>query len=781
MKSETIYLTGLSAPASITIDHWGIPHIRAESFMEMFLVQGFNAARDRLWQLDLWRKRGLGLLAADYGYGYVEQDRAARLFLYRGDMETEWASYSPDAREICEHFVAGINAYIDLCDTEPERLPPEFTDMHVSPERWKASDVVRIRSHSLMRNAMSEVVRSNILAKHGSETDELRQKLEPPHNPLEGRDKPPALPMDCLEVFKLAVAPVTFSQDRLRADRASIPSWRNVTQLGEVLRNVEGQGSNNWAIHGDRTKSGRPILANDPHRNYAVPSLRYIAHIASPEFNGIGAGEPALPGISIGHNGTSAFGLTLFFGHDQEDVYTYETHPDDPELYRYGDGWERFETVEETVSVKGGHTETLTLQFSRHGPVIAVYPDRNLAIAIRTVWTDPGTAPYFRSIASMRAKDFETFRKRMAGWGVPAVNQVYADTSGDIGWVVAGLSPVRDTWDGLLPVPGNGSFEWQGFLDGMHLPSVSNPHKGYVASANEYNLPEDWPAEKPIGYEWVEPSRAQRIAELMAVSSDHTVEESCAMQTDVLSRPARHIIAMLHPLSGRSEDERTALSMLKTWDLKLDASSAAAALFEIWWAEFLRPSLFRQLVDDTKTLSIVGPGNVAAALDQLDFLQDNNSVVLHDILLDSLEEAFKACGNRMGQNAQSWSWGQVHRAVFEHPVGAVNQDTGVYSINPRAIGGSDSTLMNGMYLPQDYRLMIGASFRMVLDVGAWDNSVCINVPGQSGDPRSVHYKDLSEPWSEGSYIPLLYSDAAVAANAAQKIDLLPSTEENEEN
>ncbi|MGD9913927.1 MAG: penicillin acylase family protein, partial [Rhizobiaceae bacterium] len=316
MREERIEIAGLSGPASISIDEWGIAHVRAGSFDDMFFAQGFNAARDRLWQLDLWRKRGLGLLAADFGPGYLEQDRAARLFLYRGDMATEWASYSDDSEAICQSFVAGINAYVALCTREPARLPPEFAEMGVTPAVWQAEDVVRIRSHSLMRNAMSEVVRSIVLASQDPAIDELRQKLQPPHDPLAGRGKPEPLPLDCLDVFKLAVAPVTFSEERLAASANDAARWRKVTPLGDVLRDATGQGSNNWVVAGSRTTTGRPIVANDPHRAHAVPSLRYIVHISCPEFNGIGAGEPALPGISIGHNGTSAFGLTLFFGHD---------------------------------------------------------------------------------------------------------------------------------------------------------------------------------------------------------------------------------------------------------------------------------------------------------------------------------------------------------------------------------------------------------------------------------------------------------------------------------
>jgi penicillin amidase len=775
MHEEIIEIPGLSSPASITVDRWGVPHIRAESFLEMCLVQGFNAARDRLWQLDLWRKRGLGLLAADFGPGYLEQDRAARLFLYRGDMAREWASYSADARQICERFVAGINAYIALCEADPARLPPEFAAMKVVPAPWTPEDVVRIRSHSLMRNALSEAVRSNILAEFDPSIDALRQKLQPPHDPLEDlTSRPEPLPLDCLDVFRLAVAPVTFSKERLAAGMEDSARWRKVTPLGNVVQDAAGQGSNNWAVHGSRTVTGRPILANDPHRLHAVPSLRYIVHIASPEFNGIGAGEPTLPGISMGHNGVSAFGLTLFFGHDQEDIYTYEIHPDDPDLYRYGDGWERIRTVEEQVDVRGHGRTTLTLRFTRHGPVVAEYADRHKAVAIRTVWSEPGAAPYFRSIASMRAKSFDTFRGLMAGWAVPAVNQVYADTSGDIGWVVAGLCPVRPTWDGLLPVPGDGSHEWRGFLDGSELPHVFNPGSGYVATANEFNLPPDWPQTKPIGYEWVEPSRAERIAEFFSVQRPHSIADSQALQTDVLSIPARRLTRLLEGLSPRSARERLALDLLQGWDQRLEADSGAAALFELWWSAHLRPRLFEQLGVKQHAIALIGPGDVASALAHLEEFARAKNPTLDALLLDSLEAAVAACEKTMGDDPRAWAWGKLHQAMFEHPVGTVRPERKKdWDVGPLPIGGSDSTPMNGMYRPGDFRLTIGASFRMVIDVGAWDNSVCINVPGQSGDPRSPHYQDLAPTWAAGNYVPLLYSEAAIEQAAVVKIRLLP--------
>ena len=464
-----------------------------------------------------------------------------------------------------------------------------------------------------------------------------------------------------------------------------------MTPLGEVVRDAGAQGSNNWTVHGSRTDTGRPILASDPHRAHAVPSLRYIVHIASPDFDGIGAGEPALPGISIGHNGTAAFGLTLFYGHDQEDVYTYETHPDDPDLYRYGDGWERVRTVEEEVAVRGSATMRLTLRFTRHGPVIAEYPDRHLIVALRTVWIDPGTAPYFRGIASMRATSFTEFRTAMEGWGVPAVNQVYADSNGDIGWVVAGFSPVRPNWDGLLPVSGDGRYEWDGFVPGRDLPAQLNPENGYFATANEYNLPADWPPSRQIGYEWLEPSRAERIEDVLGTDDRHSLAAAQALQNDVLSIPARRIVRLLEDVSGRRPDETAGLDMLLSWDCRLDADSAAAALFEVWWSRHLRPTLFRRLVDSRAALALIGPGDIGSALARLKSLAKEDGEGFRALVLESLTDAFATCCELMGPEPAAWKWGGLHQALFKHAVAAVRpQDRGTLDVGPFPFYGSEA-------------------------------------------------------------------------------------------
>lgn len=781
MNSETLVLADLTDKASISIDRWGIPHIRAGSKRDLFVAQGFNAARDRLWQIDLWRKRGLGLLAADFGPGYLEQDRAARLFLYRGDMEREWASYCADAEEIAEAFVAGINGYVRLVEEGAVELPPEFALFGTRPARWHAADVVRIRSHSLMRNALSEVVRANVMSRASAGVDALRQALVPAKIPFvaDGIELD-EIPLEVMDTFKLALAAVTFEEGRLAATFEDAHLWRKVAGTGEVVRDASAQGSNNWVIHGSRTATGRPILANDPHRAHAVPSLRYLVHLTCPEFDVIGAGEPCLPGICIGHNGTSAFGLTLFFGHDQEDVYVYDISPDDPTLYRYGDGWERMTVVEEPVLLKGGTVSVMELRFTRHGPIVHEDRDGKRAFAIKSVWFDPGTAPYFASLGSMRTQSFDDFRAAMAHWGVPATNQVYADTRGTIGWAVAGFSPVRPNWDGLLPVPGDGSFEWNGYFPAERLPFARNPEAGFLSTANEPNLPPDWDhTADQIGYEWLERSRADRISQVLAGGHAHDVASSCALQSDTTSLVARRLAGLLEGHGEASAGVAEAREIFRGWDHRLDVDSAPAALFEVWWSRHLRPELFRVVTTDPVTRELLLPGDPSSVVDLLERpdqrLGPEPTAMRNELLARSLDAALAECRRRLGPEPAAWRWGALHRAHFIHATSQVAGDGNPGgNVGPLEVGGSDSSPMNASYRTSDLRVTLGASVRVVVDVGDWDNSVCINAPGQSGNPRSPHYGDLAEKWARGEFVPMLYSEQRVDAATQLRINLEPS-------
>lgn len=767
--TEVIEVKGLSADAEIIIDPWGIPHLRAANVDDLFFTQGFNAARDRLWQIDLWRKRGLGLLAADFGPGYLAQDYASRLFLYRGDMQAEWDSYAPDAQAICTAFTRGINAYIALTQQKPELLPPEFALMNTKPAEWQAEDVVRIRSHSLTRNALSEVLRARILSRTDLDTDLLRKLLEPAIVPqAAGNIDLATIPLDIITLFKLGTASVSFSAERLACPLEKAWTWTKVNDLGDVLQDLAATGSNNWVIGPSKSATGRPIMANDPHRAHSLPSLRYIVHLSAPGLDVIGAGEPVLPGIHIGHNGHSAFGLTIFYS-DQEDVYVYETDPADPARYRWQDGWAKMDIVEERFAVRGTPDQTLPLRFTKHGPVLFEDKPHNRAYAVRSVWFEPGSSAYFKSIASMRTTTLADYREAMRGWGVPSVNHVYADVTGTFAWVPAGWTPLRAGWDGLLPVPGDGRFEWHGFLDHEELPRVVSAEKGFFATANEMNLPDDFP--HPVGFEWVDRARTDRIHDRLHALDQVSVADSCALQTDPVSHPARRLSA----LALAHTDEPIVQTLFAGWNGSLDAQSAAGALCEIWWTKHLKPKLLAQLVPDADLRALILPGDIESflrALEKPDARFGTEAVRARDALIrTTLTEALADCRQRLGDDPRLWQWGRVHHAFFEHPLAAVVPSVQAWNIGPFSHGGSATSPMHTGYRPSDFRTMHGASVRIVVDVGDWDQSRCINAPGQSGDPRSPHYRDLAPLWANGQYVPLLYTRAAIDAAATTIIRL----------
>ncbi len=764
---------GLEHHVEIVVDQWGIPHIRADSQHDVFFAQGFNIARDRLFQIDLWRKRGLGLMAADYGPGFLAQDRAARLFLYRGDMDAEWAAYgNPDAHAICAAFAAGINAFIALAANDSSLLSPEFAAMDIKPARWSAEDVVRIRSHALCRNVESEALRARVAAHADVDTDRVRRSIEPEWTVRipEGFD-PSDIPPDVLNVYRLATVQPDISPARLAARPRDAWCWTEVNASGELQLAAESEGSNNWVIAGSRTATGRPILASDPHRTYTMPSVRSVVHLTCPGMDVIGATEPPTPGVFIGHNDRMAFGLTIF-PMDQEDLYVYETNPVDPDQYRYRGGWERMRVVQESVHVRGMPDQLVTLKFTRHGPVVHQDHARQRAFAVRSVWFEPGTSAYMGRLAYMAARSVSDFGEALRAWSAPTVNMIAADVSGRIGWFAVGKAPRRPNWDGLLPVPGDGRYEWNGFHGLEDLPRVIDPPRGFVATANEQNMPRDYPwQDRRLGFEWAEHSRSNRVHAVLDAQRRHTVTDSMALQCDVLSIPANRVGRLLGAIDHVSGDLTTAVRMLREWDHRLLADSAAAALFEIWWVKHLKPALVSGLTHDPGLRSLLSPGDNETLLAML---ERADAAKLRALLPDTLEAAFAMCRELLGGDPSKWRWGHLHHGYFAHPLSRVASAPEIRDVGPLAIGGSGSTPMNTTYRATDFRATVGASFRVVMDVGDWDSARVINTPGQSGDPRSRHYDDMAPLWARGEYVPMVFSREAVDAAEAERIVLRPA-------
>ncbi len=642
-----IKVPGLKEPVEVLRDRWGIPHIYAKNADDLFFAQGFVAAQDRLFQIDLWRRSGVGETAEVVGKSGLESDRFARLLKYRGDPDAEWASYAPDARRIVIAFTCGINAYIDHIG---DRLPIEFQLLGVRPKKWQPEDCLgRMSGIVMSRNFQNELVRAELVAAVGVEkarriapTDPLRQYAPAPGLDLAGIDR------SILAGYNAAL---------------KAPSFK----LG-------GDGSNNWVVDGTLSASGKPLLASDPHRAIALPSLRYLVHLNAPGWNVIGSGEPGLPGVALGHNERVAWGFTIV-GTDQTDIYVEETNPADAAEYRVGDRWEKMKVVRETVAVRGEERPAeMELRFTRHGPVISEDAKRPRAFTLKWAGSEPGGAAYLASLALDGAKNGREFVAALKGWKVPSENMVYADVDGNIGWVAAALTPVRKRWDGLLPVPGaKGAYEWQGFLPLEELPQAQNPTAHYVATANHNILPAGYRAE--IGYESAPPYRFARVKEQLEGAKKFALEDFQSIQHDATALPGRTLARLVKVVDIRDRELRPYVELLAGWDGVLSADARAGALYGVWLRElldgFYRPHVPAGLLDFTASRG--GVPVMLAALEKPDaaWFGEKPTVGRDRLLRTSFRKAVERLRKLQPGNEKEWSWGRLHTTTFRHPLASL--------------------------------------------------------------------------------------------------------------
>ncbi|CAH9067952.1 Penicillin acylase 2 proenzyme [Pseudoalteromonas holothuriae] len=785
IESTVLKAEQLSAPAKIQIDKFGIAHITASSDSDVYFAQGFNIARERLWQIDLWRRKGLGLLSQAFGPAFIEQDKASRLFLFRGNIKHERWQYGFEAATALESFVTGINYYIDQIDAGTVALPVEFSLLEYQPAKWHADDILKIRSHGLSRNVNSEVTRAKMVRDFSLELDALRVKLEPEHSTaVPDGVSYDSLPDDVLKLYTLATSGVRFSSQQIQAASTSLPAGQAVKAL---LQQVEDEaltasaqrqlGSNNWAISPSNTSTGRAILASDPHRVNSVPSGRYAVHLKSDTMNVIGAGEPYIPGVSLGHNGHIAFGFTVFSA-DQEDLYFYDLNPNDKNTYQYRHYWQNIETITEAIPVKGQQDELVTLEFTQHGPVIYRDDANNALYAIRAAWLEPGMVPYLASLEYQKARNWWQYRRALGAFKNPSENHVFADIQGNIALKTAGYVPYRANWDGLLPVPGNGKYEWTWRIPIEFLPFEYNPKKGWVASANEMNFSSSLPFH--IGYEWAGDYRFRRIEEVLDNSNEHGIDDSLALQADTYSIPATELIAAIPLASISNSIAQQLLIDLQLWDKDLTASSTQAHFFSVWWHRYLRPSMLSMLVPIEAFAYLADLSSFGDQAELLDMVKNafNSEAVLSKAQMTNLvTQTLLACAAD-AENLTS-QWGQSHAARLVHPVTPLLPAPLQSYFNPwqnLSRGGSMDTVNANWHaynLTGNFSTVAGTTWRMVIDVGEWDNSKVMNAPGQSGNPSSPFYQNLANEWAADGSIPLYYSSSLIDENTVQEIQLRP--------
>jgi penicillin G amidase len=769
---ETLAVAGLSQPVEILRDKWGISHIYAKNEGDLFFAQGYNVAHDRLFQLELWRRQATGTVAEILGRKELKRDIGNRLFMFRGDLAQELNWYHPHGAAIVESFVNGINAYIAETAWRPELLTPEFKMLGIKPGNWTPAVVIS-RFNGLLGNLNQELDLALAIRTIGVEKVKDLSYFQPANPQLEMDPVIDAalLSKDILGLYQAYREPIKFTPDELAAayrDESHI-----LARLDSAFETPSAIGSNNWVVAGKLTESGYPLMANDPHRVQQVPSLRYWVHLVAPGWNVIGGGEPALPGVSIGHNDFGAWGLTIF-GTDGEDLYVYDTNPANPSQYKYNGGWEAMRSVGETIPVKGEASVTVELKYTRHGPVVYEDPTHHKAYAVRAAWREIGGAPYLASLRIDQAHSWTEFRDSCSYSRIPAENMVWADVDRNVGYQAVGIAPQRPNWSGLVPVPGDGRYEWDGYLPIKDLPHVLNPDKGFFNTSNNYLIPPEWTYKEALHYLWADPYRAASVAEFLSSGRMFTVSDMIQLQNNDLSIPARSLVPLLRDIPMESPTSQKAQDELLHWNFSLEKDSVQAGIYEMWQRRLL--ANVREVVVPKEALAFIGNpalNRIVHWLEAPDGRFGTDPIAGRNALLaKSLDEAMAELTKRFGADMEKWKLGAYHHALIHHAMsaGLKAELRAKFDVGDLARGGDSYTVTA---TGGDDNQTAGGSFKIVVDTEDWDNALGLNNPGQSGDANDPHYRDLYELWARGKYFPIFYSRGKVESVTEKTVELKP--------
>jgi penicillin amidase len=767
--SGTITLAGLDASVEVIRDRWGVPHIYASTTHDAYFAQGFVHAQDRLWHMELNRRVGSGRLVELFGEIALETDRWVRILGFRRAAEGDFAALDAASRALLEAYAAGVNAFLDR---RAGRLPIEFVLLHHRPERWQPVDTLvwaKVMAWGLSNNWDMEIHRARLISRLG---EEIAAQLEPFY-----RDDHPVIVPD-VDYVRLGETPLS------RAEAA-----------GPFLGGGPGAGSNNWVVHGSRTDTGQPLLANDPHLAMQMPSIWYENHLSSEDgLDVIGVTFPGVPGVIIGHNRHVAWGVTNG-STDCQDLYVERVNPDNNRQVEYQGEWEDVQVVYETIQVKGRATPvTEPVSITRHGPIITpLVPGETQALALRWTAHEPGTI--VRAVAGInRASNWGEFQAALRDWDVPSQNFVYADVAGNIGYTLAGKIPIRARGDGRTPVPGwTDEYEWTGYIPFEELPRSFNPAKGYVVTANNRPVDDSYP--HPLAGEWLNGFRAQRIIDLLMARDKVSNHDFRVIHTDVYSLPGREMADYLVQLSTDDSELQQAIGYLKAWDHQLSADSIAGAIYEAFLLKMLRNTFGGVVGDLIETYLGTGPhlllspvngymGRVTVVL--LRFMAQNPAPwpglgsesrwpTRDDCAHASLREAIDELKRVLGPDVTQWTWGRLHSVIFAHPMGQVKPLNRLFNRGPYPLGGDTDTVWQAAFIPgRPYGPeSFTASYRQIIDLGNLANSVCVNTTGQSGQPGSRHYDDQIDDWRFGRYHPMLFDRVQVEEQAEARLELVP--------
>ena len=779
-NNKQIQIKGLTDEVEVIRDEVGINHIYARNQHDLFLAQGYCAARDRLFQFEIWRRQATGTVAEILGPRELKRDIGTRLFKFRGDMKREMQHYHPEGEAIINAYIEGVNAYIKEVLENPDLLPVSFKALNIKPQEW-TPEVVISRHQGLLGNIKTELSIGRAVAKLGPEKVKEYFWFHPqdPMIELDSSINGALLYNDVLELYNSYRTSVRFQPEDIdplyRIETDSFQASTDIENFQDIQDDQLWTGSNNWVVNPSLTVNGHSYMANDPHRSLTIPSLRYMVHLTAPGWNVIGGGEPEIPGISIGHNDYGAWGLTVFRT-DGEDLYVYDLNPENLNQYLYQDNWEEMNLINEIIPVKNNENVNVELRYTRHGPVTYIDSINYKAYAVRCAWMEPGGSPYLASLRMNQAKNWEEFREACNYSHIPGENMIWADREGNIGWQAVGIAPIRRNFSGLVPVPGDGRYEWDGYLPIKQKPNNYNPEKGFIATANQNVTPENYTHRDAIAYRWADPYRGNRINEYLSSGKKLSMEDMKSMQTDYFSIPARTLVPLLKNLPFNDSITEKAQMILLDWDFVLDKGSIPAGIYTAWERE-LQIKMYEYLPDPVAQEVIVNVQMTTLIrwiLNPETKFGQNAESNRDKYLAGTFATAVEGLSKQLGENMAIWQYGQekYKHVQIKHPLGEVVNMKLQVQLNTVLMPRGGSQYTPGATSDANNQTS-GASFRIIVDVGDWDRSVGTNTPGQSGDPESRFYKNLYEPWAIDEYFQVYFSKSIIKSVAVEKIKLIP--------
>ena len=726
--SGEISLAGLKEDVEIIRDTYGVPHIYAKNEPDLLFALGYAMAQDRLWQMEFFRRLGHGRLSEILGEELVKVDRYFRTIAAAGMNR----KIPKDLAFLPESFADGVNAYLK---THSDRLALEFKLLGYKPEPWTEEDyiaILKVVNWGLSEGWRVDLTAAGVLEKVGME---------------KWKEAFPVWPDD---------APLIVPEQWRGFSELSAPFLR-ATWFAERLTGFStSAASNNWVVSGKKSVTGKPILANDPHLGLTNPSFWWEAHMVCPTFNVSGFAIPGVPGVAVGHNLDVAWGVTNVMV-DDVDFYIEKINPENPRQYWFQDHWEDMKVKEETIRVKGREPVKVEILLTRHGPIVTDEKGSNgKAVSAKWAFTEglqPGQAAYLLA----KAKNIQEVREALKYWELPSQNLVFADTDGNIGYWCCATIPIRSKPFGILPVPGwTKEYDWKGYVPFEERPHLINPKENFIATANNKVIGDRYP--HFISHYWEPPDRITRIHQLLKAKEKLSVDDFKAMQQDIYSVLAAEMVPkMIQVLDRRFSDEegRKAKEFLSKWDFVMDKDSVAACLYEVTFRKMMdnifREELGEELFRQYLKTSIFPPRALRIMIRKGSSLWFGKKS-LEDIIATSVKQMLSELRESAGSDMNKWTWGKIHSLTFEHVLGKKKLLAWIFNLGPFPVGGSHLTV-NMRHYPYEnpYRVDLGPSERMIVDLSNIEGALHVLPTGESGNLKSPHYKDQIDFYLGGGY------------------------------